>query len=396
MCVKVLGDASVLNITTCLNLKILIMPGFMNTQPSSWLPFRGWGHNLHRSSSLPIRGRGLSIHIPTPCHENWDAMTPVQQGRFCQSCAKQVVDFSLMTDQEVLNYFNKNTGNTCGRFNSEQLQRPLQPTKQEKKKAWWVAALMPVLMLFEKGKAQTKDTIAAGDTAIVAKQVCTLIGDTVITSPNNNIHGKVIGEKGKPIANVLVNIGKDVFTKTDSAGVFTLPMPSTNDTIVAHISKPGYNTQKINIAGDTAEHIITLQGIEFTLTNDSLVKYIAPDSSIAWQSITAGFVTAVPEYPSSPFIDFFKNIFSPSPLTIFPNTLRSGERINVIIKSEGEFYLQLVDAFGKILFVEKLHTANVKTNIPVNIPSSLAIGAYFIYVVDERKKKKYSKKFLVI
>ncbi|MFX6803812.1 hypothetical protein ABTH20_20355, partial [Acinetobacter baumannii] len=78
----------------------------------------------------------LYLHIPTPCHEDWDKMTPVQKGKFCGSCNKEVVDFSLMTDAEVLNFFIKSTGNTCGRFYNDQLQRPLQETKIEKKRGW--------------------------------------------------------------------------------------------------------------------------------------------------------------------------------------------------------------------------------------------------------------------
>ena len=47
----------------------------------------------------------LQLSIPEPCHENWQEMTPTQQGRFCKACAKEVIDFSMMTDTEVLNYF---------------------------------------------------------------------------------------------------------------------------------------------------------------------------------------------------------------------------------------------------------------------------------------------------
>jgi len=49
----------------------------------------------------------LYLHIPTPCHEDWNTMTPVEKGKFCGSCNKEVVDFSLMTDAEVLNFFKK-------------------------------------------------------------------------------------------------------------------------------------------------------------------------------------------------------------------------------------------------------------------------------------------------
>lgn len=36
------------------------------------------------------------LHIPTPCHENWDAMTPAGNGRHCASCNHQVIDVASM------------------------------------------------------------------------------------------------------------------------------------------------------------------------------------------------------------------------------------------------------------------------------------------------------------
>lgn len=66
----------------------------------------------------------LKINIPEPCHENWDAMTPKDQGRFCGSCCKTVVDFTTMSDLEVQMYLiNKSGEKICGRFNNTQLDR---------------------------------------------------------------------------------------------------------------------------------------------------------------------------------------------------------------------------------------------------------------------------------
>ncbi|MEC4004163.1 hypothetical protein OX283_005815 [Flavobacterium sp. SUN052] len=62
------------------------------------------------------------ITIPKPCHEDWDAMAPERNGRFCSSCTKVVVDFTKMKTTEIQSYFIENQGkNICGRFKTEQL-----------------------------------------------------------------------------------------------------------------------------------------------------------------------------------------------------------------------------------------------------------------------------------
>jgi hypothetical protein len=64
------------------------------------------------------------IIIPEPCHENWDKMTPNDNGRFCLSCNKNVVDFTKMVPDEIKQYFVSEKGeNICGRFKNSQLDQ---------------------------------------------------------------------------------------------------------------------------------------------------------------------------------------------------------------------------------------------------------------------------------
>jgi hypothetical protein len=64
----------------------------------------------------------MKIYIPEPCHENWGAMTPNEQGRFCGSCQKTVVDFTHFSAEDIQNYFAKHYGQkVCGRFKNQQL-----------------------------------------------------------------------------------------------------------------------------------------------------------------------------------------------------------------------------------------------------------------------------------
>lgn len=64
------------------------------------------------------------ILITKPCSKNWDAMLPTNMGRHCNSCKKDVVDFTLMKDEDVRNYLLNNIGKeTCGRFYTHQIDR---------------------------------------------------------------------------------------------------------------------------------------------------------------------------------------------------------------------------------------------------------------------------------
>ncbi|MEI2738151.1 MAG: carboxypeptidase-like regulatory domain-containing protein [Chitinophagaceae bacterium] len=73
----------------------------------------------------------IQLTIAEPCHENWDGMTPVEKGRFCGSCQKQVVDFSNMSDRQVAEFFKKpSTGSVCGRFMTDQLDREIEIPKK--------------------------------------------------------------------------------------------------------------------------------------------------------------------------------------------------------------------------------------------------------------------------
>ena len=66
----------------------------------------------------------FKLKIAKPCHENWDSMSIVENGRHCLSCNKDVIDFSILTDDQIQNYFISNYGKeVCGRFKYVQLER---------------------------------------------------------------------------------------------------------------------------------------------------------------------------------------------------------------------------------------------------------------------------------
>ncbi|MDP9961751.1 TonB-dependent receptor plug domain-containing protein [Chryseobacterium lathyri] len=68
----------------------------------------------------------MKITIPKLCHENWETMTPEEKGRFCSVCSKTVRDFTIASDEEIINVFSHSSENICGNFYESQLNRNLQ------------------------------------------------------------------------------------------------------------------------------------------------------------------------------------------------------------------------------------------------------------------------------
>jgi hypothetical protein len=69
--------------------------------------------------------KSIKLSIPTPCSESWENMTPNEQGRHCDSCNKTVIDFSLFSDKQLIEFFSTLTGKICGRLNPMQVEREL-------------------------------------------------------------------------------------------------------------------------------------------------------------------------------------------------------------------------------------------------------------------------------
>ncbi len=86
----------------------------------------------------------MKIELQNPCHESWVNMQPTKEGRFCDSCQKEVADFSQFTDTELKAYFAQAKGTGCGRFHPTQLNRilPNAPKKPRFMPKWSLSFLL--------------------------------------------------------------------------------------------------------------------------------------------------------------------------------------------------------------------------------------------------------------
>ncbi len=89
-----------------------------------------------------FKAKKIQLEIPKPCSENWEEMHVVERGRFCDLCQKTVIDFSILSDAEIIAYFKKSKSEVCGRVRASQLHRDLIPApRQATFSSWkWIAA----------------------------------------------------------------------------------------------------------------------------------------------------------------------------------------------------------------------------------------------------------------
>ncbi len=189
--------------------------------------------------------QNLQLSIPEPCHENWQQMTPTDQGRFCNACAKEVIDFSTMTDIQVLNYFSKITNEkVCGRALPEQLDRTLSRPAQPKKRLFWYwNYFVMFFMFFTKGNNAAAQTCTRPPTELSPVKNLDVRGKMIkvgeVKQDNSRvITGKVTDIDGNPVSFASVKIkGTAKGVSADADGAYSMRI-NINDMLV--ISGAGF------------------------------------------------------------------------------------------------------------------------------------------------------------
>lgn len=100
----------------------------------------------------------MNIEIKSPCQEDWNQMTTESGGKYCNSCAKTVVDFTNFTDAELQQYFlsfTKKSESVCGRFTTDQAVAQKPEVTRNKFLLWcWFIATTILLFFSKQSKAQ--------------------------------------------------------------------------------------------------------------------------------------------------------------------------------------------------------------------------------------------------
>lgn len=163
----------------------------------------------------------LSLSINSPCSENWNSFEKNGNTGFCSSCQKNVIDFTKYSDRQIVDFFEKNKGNTCGRLRADQLKF----YQEESKSSFYKIA------------------------AVLTAGVLTLSQAPEATAQTKKwITGRVLEEQDSlpmPGTNVLLK-GDPNGTVSDANGYFRLPYSGSQKQVTVTFSFIGYlNYEKV-------------------------------------------------------------------------------------------------------------------------------------------------------
>lgn len=188
----------------------------------------------------------INLSVKNPCEENYNVFPKTSKGGYCSSCTKEVIDFTQMSEGQVIDYFqNQFSKDTCGRFKQSQLNRGYHANALAFSKY-----LRPVgvaaLAIFSFIKVQAQNSLGGplvqGEVSIPVFNECNAKSITVTGQIND-------GEFPLPGVNVVLE-GTVIGTQTDFDGNFTFPEELIEGDVLV-FSYIGMNSKKVKIQNDT-------------------------------------------------------------------------------------------------------------------------------------------------
>lgn len=208
-----------------------------------------------------------AIKLGFTCAQKWEAMEHVSGGRYCQGCQKEVIDFTQLSDQEIIDYFEqKRKIKTCGHFREDQLNQLNRSLKQPSRTSLQQSlSTLAIGTLLTASSCQASNGISQSNCKdhkshyeIVNKSIDKK--DTASTE----IIGTVVSADNEPLSDVFIEIGSTTIgAVSDLDGEFRLVVPADlMQAKVLNTNYVGFEDLQINL------NEVTDKKIKITLVDD--------------------------------------------------------------------------------------------------------------------------------
>jgi hypothetical protein len=328
----------------------------------------------------------FQLDINDPCSENWDEMTSTGCGRFCNSCQKQVVDFTKMDDQQLALFFQKNTANVCGRLRQDQLGKDLVvPRKQIPWFRYLLKMIIPAMLFSNKGYTQgavRKVLPRTLQTPVDITRIKTMPDDTI---SKRTITGRVVDLDGNGIeaaSVILQGTGTGAITTKD--GFFRLTTTSNDRVFRLEVSMIGYTSIQVQYSANEAGKEILIP-LAMKVPEIMYVGFIAP-KIVEKEKVSK----KVQELKTLSHMDT-------TTLKLYPNPVASGASVNIELTAvvrEDYYEFSLVNFNGKTIFGKKVWIDKDARVMNIEIPS-IAAGSYFAVLRNKKLRRELAQQIMV-
>ncbi len=184
-------------------------------------------------------------------------MAKTNCGLHCSKCQKDVVDFTNLTDVELIDIF-KRKPDTCGLFRMDQLDRRYQYDElipERKPLRFWMSFLTFISFLgFSEAGAQERKAVNKEEQK----------SDDAPKLATRRVYCKVVDDKGLPVAGVKVRTESEG-TRTDLNGLFDIEYPFTKKTKAIRMMFEYHGMLTLRLLTDSD----TSGSLTFTVSRDS-------------------------------------------------------------------------------------------------------------------------------
>jgi hypothetical protein len=296
-------------------------------------------------------------------------MQPAEKGRHCQSCWKTVVDFTEMSDAQIIRHLSQAGPHVCGRLMPDQLNRTLLPAPVQKNgRSGWAWVLASLLMVakgsddnrrpVKAGKVEMRAPRADADSTFVTTGVIARVGGVspVIleeqdsSATRGRLATRIVPDTDRVEMGAPAVMGDTIMFKAN-------PIRPPGDTMPT--ASPAA-TRSEELTGFTGGIVV---GVKIDSAMDILtdtVKQLVSDTlaALGWRPAPA--------------------------LNIYPNPVSRGGAIQLAWKTQpGQYQLTLMNTRGQLIAERILDVGGAGQVDSWEIPASLAAGIYILRVVRQ-------------
>jgi hypothetical protein len=261
-------------------------------------------------------------------------MTATGQGRFCNACSKEVIDFTAWSDAALYRFFAKNKGGVCGRFLNTQLNVRISIPHQPHSRLYRMTIALGLTLICTQTPALLAQSRPPKATHTIATRSTALDKD-IHAGGSGTIYGNVSDEYKEPLINATIQVYQDGILKGSNVSDF-----DGNYAIKPLVAGP-YEVLITYVSYDTVQIKNVIVGTDTTIQNVRMKK--KPVQDIPYSHINKGVISGLVD--SNPFTEIYGNVTDKQGKPLFP--------VEVQVYQSGKALIsQIADTLGRYDFTD--------------------------------------------